>query len=153
MSQKFKVAEVSTTETQHSSQCMKDALRRRFFEYTVWTGMEVGTFGPFCCSSRPKFGPSVKRNGPNGPFHALSKDNIILGVKSIRFHEIPVDSTLCPAKNGRLKLGNHRSYSLQRRCFLRRSVAGLTDIRFRQYCCALIGPWPMMSIIIVDVIT
>ena len=27
--------------------------RGPFFEYTVWTGIEVGTFGPFCCPPRP----------------------------------------------------------------------------------------------------
>ena len=49
--------------------------RGPFFEYTVWTGIEVGTFGPFCyIPRRPKFGPSVKRNGPNVTFHALSND-------------------------------------------------------------------------------
>ena len=73
-------------------------------------------------------------------------NNLILGVKSIRFHsfihESPVDSTLCPAKNGRLKLGNNRSYMpvLQRLCVLRRSVAGLTYIRFGEFSGALIGP-------------
>ena len=36
-----------------------------------------------------------------------------------------MDSTLCPAKNRRLKLGNHGSYmpNLRRPCVLRRSVA------------------------------
>ena len=52
--------------------------RGPFFEYTVWTGIETEAFGPFCCSPRPKFGPSVKRNGPNVPFHALSKDKTLL---------------------------------------------------------------------------
>ena len=28
--------------------------RGPFFEYTVWTGIEVGTFGPFCCPASPK---------------------------------------------------------------------------------------------------
>ena len=48
------------------------------------------------------------------------------------------------------KLGKHESYmpSLQRLCFLRRSVAGLTYIRFRPYCGALIGPSPKKLIII-----
>ena len=51
-----------------------------------------------------------------------------------------------------LKLGKHGSYmpSLQRLCFLRRSVhvAGLTYIRFGPYYDALIGPSPKKSIIV-----